>query len=510
MSATIQQSAYLGSAVQYIVRTTGGVALTVLTAKNAERLTAEQAVVLDWPPDEALVLGIDRSSWRRRDDEEAGLARARRRQHDPPIRWLVHRPRTELVRYLAERKVTAGSCSSASPPSVPRRPGAGHRCLHGQRGEHQSIGAAPSQGIATTAPSSGPTASAEPTPVPSPESDLLIYNYADYLDPTIVSDFEKKYGTKVDITFFDSYDVMFPRVQAGNTGSDMTFPTDTDIPGLVEQSKILPLDLSLIPNVVNLAAEWADVKYDPGHKHSMPYMWWTTGFAYDTDKIKEDLTSWASLWDPRFNDHIMVLDDQREAFAAALIRQGKNINTVDDAELDAALTLLKEQRPLVRRYSGDPIGDFKSKGIWVGHDWSGDVWTIQETRPSVKYVLPEEGGVRGSDAAVILEGAQHPVAANLFINHLLDAQVSAANTNAIYYMGPNAAAKEFILPELLADPSVNPDQAIIDKLQELLDPGADLRSTASAGPSCGLAADATGATAARRSTPAPADASATR
>jgi spermidine/putrescine transport system ATP-binding protein len=57
LSATIQQSAYLGSAVQYIVRTTGGVALTVLTAKNAERLTAEQAVVLDWPPDEALVLG---------------------------------------------------------------------------------------------------------------------------------------------------------------------------------------------------------------------------------------------------------------------------------------------------------------------------------------------------------------------------------------------------------------------------------------------------------------------
>ncbi len=51
------RSAYLGSAVQYLVRTTGGVALTVLTAKNAERLTAEQAVVLDWPPDEALVLG---------------------------------------------------------------------------------------------------------------------------------------------------------------------------------------------------------------------------------------------------------------------------------------------------------------------------------------------------------------------------------------------------------------------------------------------------------------------
>ncbi len=145
----------------------------------------------------------------------------------------------------------------------------------------------------------------------------------------------------------------------------------------------------------------------------------------------------------------MMLDDQREAFATALIRQGKSINTVDDAELDAALALLKEQRPLVRKYSGDPIGDFKSGAsgsATTGAATSGR--SRRRGRPST-YVLPEEGGVRGSDAAVILQGAPHPIAANLFINHLLDAQVSAANTNAIYYMGPNAAAKEFILPSSL-------------------------------------------------------------
>ena len=271
---------------------------------------------------------------------------------------------------------------------------------------------------------------------------------------------------------------MYPRILAGNSGFDLTFPTDTDIPGLIEQGLVLPLELALIPNAVNLAAEWLDPAYDPGHKHSMPYMWWTTGLAYDTEQIDEELTSLAALWDPRFDQHIMMLDDQREAFAAALIRLDMSVNTVDDAELDAALALLKEQRPLVRVYSGDPIGSLKSGDIWVGQDWSGDVWQVQETRPSVVYVLPEEGGVRGSDAAVIPQGAQHPIAANLFINHLLDAEVSAKNTNTVYYMGPNAAAKEFILPELLEDPAINPDQAVIDNLQELLDPGADLEKYA--------------------------------
>ena len=71
--------------------------------------------------------------------------------------------------------------------------------------------------------------------------------------------------------------------------------------------------------------------------------------------------------------------------------------------------------------------------------------------------IPEEGGVRGSDTMVILSGAPHPIAAHLFINFNLDAQVSAANTNYIGYMGPNAAAKEFIDPAILADPTVNPD-----------------------------------------------------
>ena len=349
---------YLGSAVQYIVRTTGGVALTVLTAKNAERLTAEQAVVLDWPPDEALVLGIDRSSWRRRDDEEG------RASPGPGGDSMTHPYdgssidlERELVRYLAERKVTRRELlQRIAAVGATAAPGAGHRRLHGQRGEHQSIGRSPVSGQRHDGAVVGPDrVGRRPTPVPSPESDLLIYNYADYLDPTIVTDFEKKYGTegRHHLLRFCTTSCS-RRVQAGNTGFDMTFPTDTDIPGLVEQGMILPLDLSLIPNVVNLAAEWADVKYDPGHKHSMPYMWWTTGFAYDTDKIKEDLTSWASLWDPRFNDHIMVLDDQREAFAAALIRQGKDINTVDDAELDAALALLKEQRPLVRTLQRRP------------------------------------------------------------------------------------------------------------------------------------------------------------
>ena len=107
------------------------------------------------------------------------------------------------------------------------------------------------------------------------------------------------------------------------------------------------------------------------------------------------------------------------------------------------------------------------------HAWGADVYQVQTERPSVTYYLPTEGGVRGSDTMVLLANAQHPIAAHLFMNYMLDAEVAAGNTNYIGYMGPNEAAKAFIDPAILEDPTVNPDAAAVEALQELLDLGAD-------------------------------------
>ena len=204
-------------------------------------------------------------------------------------------------------------------------------------------------------------------------------------------------------------------------------------------------------------------------------MWWTTGIGYDSAQITDELTSSKALWDPRWAQHISMLDDFQEVFGLALIQLGYSANTTFTNELDEALALLKEQKPLVRTYSTDTIATMTSGDVWIGHIWGADRFAIQEVNENVLYYIPEEGGVKGSDTVAIFSGAPHPIAAHLFINHLLDAQNSAANTNLIYYMGPNAAAKEFIDPEILEDPTINPDQEIVDKLEELLNLDAALR-----------------------------------
>jgi spermidine/putrescine-binding protein len=331
---------------------------------------------------------------------------------------------------------------------------------------------------ATAAPATdGPAPTAEPTatPVPEPEAELFVYNWTDYIGEDAIPSFEEKYGVKVTYDFFSNTDEAYAKLGSDGGGYDVSFPISVDIPSFRERGALLPLDMSLIPNIVNLGTEWADPGYDPGNAFSVPYMWWTTGVAYDTTRVTDEPTSSTALWDPRYAQHIAMLDDMQETFATALIQLGYSANTTNTAEMDEALALLQQQKPLVRLYSTDTITTMSSGDVWIGQIWGADLYQINQENENVVYYIPEEGGVKGSDTLAIFSGAQHPIAAHLFINHMLDAEVSAANTNYIGYMGPNAAAKAFIDPAILADPAVNPEQALVEKLQELLDLGQDVR-----------------------------------
>jgi len=371
-------------------------------------------------------------------------------------RYMVERRVTR--RYLLERIALVGGAAALGPVIA--------ACTSAGQSASPSAAATPG---ASAPESVAPTATPEPTPVPTPEGELNILNWTDYLAEEVVKSFEDKYKVKVTPSYFSTTDEMYAKLGDDGGDYDISFPISVDVPNMIEKGTIAKLDKSLITNIGNLGKEWSDPGYDPGNTYTVPYMWWTTGVGYDPARITGDApTSSKALWDARWKQHISMLDDWQEVFGLTLIQMGKSANTDNTADLDAALALLEQQKPLVRTYSTDTIGTMTSGDIWIGHIWGADRFAIQETIPAFAYYIPEEGGVKGSDTVATFTGSPHPIAAQLFINHLLDAQNSAANTNFIYYMGPNAAAKEFIDPAILEDPTINPDQAIVDKLEELL------------------------------------------
>ena len=374
----------------------------------------------------------------------------------------------QLVRYMIEHKLTrrmlleriakVGAVTALAPIVA--------ACTGGGATASPSAASAPPPPTGSAAP---PSEAAAPTPVPEPEAELFVYNWTEYIGEDVVPSFEEKYGVKVTYDFFSTRTRRTPSsatTAAATTSasrSRSTSPTSSRR-GAVDRARQVAH-----PEPRQPRRRMGRPGYDPGNAHSVPYMWWTTGVGYDTSRITDALTSSTALWDERWAGHISMLDDWQEAFALALIQLGYSANTESTAELDEALALLERQKPLVRTYTTDTITAMSSGDHWIGHIWGADLYQISQENENIAYYVPEEGGVKGSDTLAIFSGAQHPIAAHLFINYLLDAEISASNTNYIGYMGPNAAAKEFIDPAILDDPAVNPDQAIVDKLQELLD-----------------------------------------
>jgi spermidine/putrescine transport system substrate-binding protein len=374
-----------------------------------------------------------------------------------------------LARVMIERRISRRQLLEAAARIGPVAALAPILAACASGGVLEAPGSSAAPASAAPPPTGAPSATAPaPTPAPTPEAELNILNWTDYLADEVISSFEDTYGVKVTQDFFSTTDEMYAKLGDDGGGYDISFPISVDVPNLIERGVLVKLDRAVLTNIGNLGAEWSNPGYDPGNMYSVPYMWWTTGVGYDPARISDAPTSSKALWDERWKQHISMLDDWQEVFGLTLIQLGYSANTTLTNELDEALALLQKQKPLVRTYSTDTITTMTSGDVWIGHIWGADRFAIQETIPDFAYYIPEEGGVKGSDTVATFAGSPHPVAAQLFINHLLDAHNSALNTNLIYYMGPNAAAKEFIDPAILDDPTINPDQEIVDKLEELL------------------------------------------
>jgi spermidine/putrescine-binding protein len=333
----------------------------------------------------------------------------------------------------------------------------------GQAGSSPSP--APATPAATTTAEATP--SAAPTPVPTPESELFVYNWDSYIGEETVAKFEEKYGIKVTYDNFPDESTQITKIGKDGGGYDVSYPASTWMPSFIADGVVRPLDHSLIPNLKNLLAAWQSPGYDPGNQYSVPNAWWTTGYAWDPRDIKGALTSWAELWDPSRDNRMEMLDDLRECFAAGAFRLSLSPNTTDLAELDQILQLLEEQKPLIRKYTTDHINDMINGVVDMAHCWSGDWVQMTYEKPRIKYVIPSEGSIKGNDVMVVFSGAQHPIAAHLWIDFNLDADISAENTNWIGYMGPNEAALPKIESYIRDEPLLNPPPEELAELIEL-------------------------------------------
>ncbi|MDY2997155.1 MAG: extracellular solute-binding protein [Faecalimonas sp.] len=294
---------------------------------------------------------------------------------------------------------------------------------------------------------------------------VIVYNWGEYLDPEVITLFEKETGINVVYEEFETNEIMYPKVQSGAIAYDVVCPSDYTIQRMIENDLLAELNFDNIPNIKNIGQEYfkQSRQFDSENKYSVPYCWGTVGILYNKTMVDEPIDSWSVLWDEKYKDNILMQDSVRDAFAVALKYKGHSLNSTDLDELEEAKELLIKQKPLVQAYVIDQVRDkMIGNEAAIGVIYSGEAIYTQLENPNLEYVIPKEGSNVWIDSWVIPKNAKHKENAEAFINFLCRPDIAKMNFDYITYSTPNTAARE-----LIEDPAIRNSKIAFPDVSEL-------------------------------------------
>lgn len=300
---------------------------------------------------------------------------------------------------------------------------------------------------------------------------INVYNWGDYIDKSILKEFEKEYGIKVIYDEFATNEDLYVKIKQRSNNYDVIFPSDYMIERMIREDLLEKLDKENIPNLEKVGQRFLNLDYDPDNQYSVPYMWGTVGILYNKSMISDKLDSWNDLWNEKYKEEIVMLKSQRDTIAVALKKLGYSMNTRNIEELERAKEELIKQKPLVYSYLGDEVRD-----IMVGEDaaiavvWSGDAVEMIRENDNLEYVIPKEGTNLWFDAMVIPKGAKNKEGAEKFINFLTRPDIAAKNAEYMGYSSPIPEAVELLSNELKSSQVAYPSEHMLENTEIFKDP----------------------------------------
>jgi putrescine transport system substrate-binding protein len=311
------------------------------------------------------------------------------------------------------------------------------------------------------------------------ERTVNVYNWSDYIDPTVLEDFTKETGIKVKYDTFDSNDVLETKLLAGRTGYDVVVPTAYFLARQIKAGIFQKLDKSKLPNLNNT---WDQIAaylslYDPSNQFAVNYMWGTTGIGYNVKKAREALGGEGRIegLDVIFRPEVIakfkdcgvhVLDAADDVFAAAFTYLKIDPNTKEQGDFEKAAELLTKIRPYVRKFhSSEYLNALASGEICLVFGYSGDIKQAQKRAAEAKngveigYAIPKEGAQLWFDNLAIPKDAKNVAEAHALIDYLLRPDVAAKNSNFISYANGNGASRALIDKAIADDKTIYPDDA---------------------------------------------------
>jgi spermidine/putrescine transport system substrate-binding protein len=313
-----------------------------------------------------------------------------------------------------------------------------------------------------------------PAQAQTPSKELLLFNWSNYTPPDLLKRFEAETGIKVSLDTYDSNESMLAKLQAGGAGYDVVVPTGPTVQVMVRDGLLMKIDAGQMPNFKNVRAPFDKPEFDPERGYTVPYMWGTTGLAYDSAKIAggkiED--SWKELFEPRpdFVGKIGMLKDVNEVLGAAAYYLGYDYCFDKPEQGQKILELLDKQKASVKVYNSEGTADRVGGGdVAMELMWNGSFHRAHKKLASATYVYPREGLNLWGDNLAIPKGAKNIENAKLFLNWMMDPKNAAEASNFTGYNNAIKGSEPFLDPSLRDDPAVNSPEEVVGRFRPMRD-----------------------------------------
>lgn len=295
---------------------------------------------------------------------------------------------------------------------------------------------------------------------------INVYNWSGYMPDSVLRQFTKETGIKINYSTYDSNETMYAKLKANaNIGYDVVVPSSYFIDRMRKQNMLQKIDKSKLPNFGNLNPLLLNKEYDPHNDYSIPYVWSTTGIVVNTKSFPANsINSWRDLWKAEYRDQLLLLDDTREVFSVALIVLGYSPNDTNPEHIKQAYLKLRELMPNVKIFNDEGVKSiYIDEDIALGMGWNGDVYLASKDNPNLQFVYPKEGFIISIDSMVIPIGSRHKENAYKFINFILRPDIARKISLETGYASPNLTAVKMLPKHILNNPIVYPDQEILKR-----------------------------------------------
>jgi len=300
------------------------------------------------------------------------------------------------------------------------------------------------------------------------KEELNLFAWSEYIPQKVLDGFKQETGIEVNYETYASNEELLSKLLAGGAAYDLVQPSDYAAEVMIKQGLLAPLDPALLPNRRNLGAQFRHLPHDPDDRYTVPYMTGTVGIVVNTEVVKDPIRGFRDVFQPKFKDRIVVLNDNREIVTWALYTRGVSANAISKENLEQIRPVVADWIKLIKVFDSDsPKTALLNGDVDLGVVWSGEAAILWRENHKFKYVLAEEGAHQFIDVLAIPVAARHKEAAHKFINYILRPEVSKLISDEFPYTNPNLEARKLLSPEQLANPASYPAAGKLETFHDI-------------------------------------------